>query len=147
MKKIICMSAIVSSLLAGVVHADAYENNCGNLSITITNTTGEPCTLMNSYLYHGYYLLSSSTPTFIPPGTVAGPIFLEQGIFGPELELTYSCGFNRLVTFSSKQNYCFLSAGQVYGQVQYSQNVRADYQAMSGSWLWSQHGNINWQLS
>lgn len=146
MKKIIYISALLSSLATGFVHAENDNNNCGSLNIMITNLTKEPCTLLSAYLYHGYYSYTSSVPAFIPPGTSAGPIFLEQGFFGPELELTYSCGPGSIVTFNSKQNYCFLSAGDVYGQVKYAQNTAADYQAVNGSWFWSQHGSINWML-
>ena len=146
MKKIIYITALLSSLATGMGYAGNDDNNCGNLNIMITNLTGEPCTLLSNYLFHGYYSFTSSVPAFIPSGTIAGPVFLEQGFFGPELELTYSCGPNRLVTFNSKQNYCFLWAGEVYGEVKYTQNIGADYQAMNGNWFWSQHGNINWRL-
>lgn len=146
MKKIIYVSAVLSSLVTGLVYAGNDDNDCGKLNIMITNLTKEPCTLLSAYLFHGYYSYISSVPAFIPPGISAGPIFLEQGLFGPELELTYSCGPNSVVTFTSKQNYCFLWAGDVYGEVERAQNTKADYQAANGSWFWGQHGSINWVL-
>lgn len=145
MKKTILSTVLLSSFITGMAHADD-DNNCNKLSILITNSTGSTCTLINSYLRHGYYKYTSSVPMYIPANTTASPIFLEQGIFGPDLELSYSCGNGKLITFSSQQNLCFLSAGNVNGRVLYSQNTLADYQTLNGSWFWSQHGSINWRL-
>lgn len=145
MKKII-LSVLLSSLICGMANADGDDNNCGKLSILLTNLTQSTCTLVSSNLRHGYYKYTSSVPMYIPANTTAGPIFLEQSIFGPDLDLSYACGEDKLVTFSSKQNFCFLAAGDVSGQVQFSRNTSADYQSINGSWFWSQHGSINWRL-
>ncbi len=145
MKKIMLLTLLLSNFITGIVHADDV-NNCGKLSILITNLTPSTCTLVNSYLRHGYYKYTSSVPMYIPANTTAGPVFIEQSIFGPDLELSYSCGDGKLITFSSQQNLCFLGAGDVYGRVLFSQNTSADYQAIIGSWFWEQHGVISWRL-
>jgi hypothetical protein len=146
MKKLVLLSCVFATLSAGLAHADADDNNCNKLNIMITNLSPNACTLINSTLRHGYFKYTSSVPMFLPAGTTTSPIILEQSVYGPELELTYACGENKLVTFVSKQNYCFLSAGDVYGDVTYKQNIDADYQATNGSWFWSQHGSINWAI-
>ena len=145
MKKVI-LSILLSGLVTGLAHADSDDNNCGKLSIMITNLTQSTCTLVSSNLRHGYYKYTSSVPIYIPANSSAGPIFLEQSIFGPDLELGYSCGDGKLISFASRQNVCFLAAGDVTGEVQYTRNAAADYQAINGSWFWSQHGSINWRL-
>jgi len=146
MKKII-FSILISSLISGFAYAGDDDNNCGKLSVVVTNTTDSTCTLIKSNLRHGYFKYTSSIPMYIPRYTSTTPIYLEQSIFGPELELSYSCGENTILTFTSKQNLCFLSAGDVTGRVLMATNgSSADYQAINGSWFWSQHGSINWRL-
>lgn len=139
-------SVLISSLMGSIAHADGDDNNCGKLSVMITNTTGSTCSLISSNLQHGYFKYTSSVPMYIPTNTTTTPIYLEQSMFGPELELSYSCGEDKVLTFTSKQNLCFLSAGDVTGQVSLAKNGSADYQAINGSWFWSQHGSINWHL-
>ena len=147
MKRIIMILSILSSFFAiDLAHADNYDFNCSKLHIMISNQTRESCVLINSTLKHGFYRYSASVPAFIPAGTTAGPLVLEQSIFGPELELAYACGEYKRVTFNSKQNFCFYSAGDVYGEVLYAQNTAIDYLATNGSWLASRPGNIIWRI-
>lgn len=145
MNKKVWLGLLMSGVAISLAHASNI-NGCENLSVMITNTSINGCSLVNSSLKHGFYKHTSSVPLFIPSGTTAGPIFLQQSLFGPELELTYSCGDNKLVTFNSKQDYCLLSAGNVYGQIKYAQNTGVDYQAINGSWLRNQYGSITWRL-
>jgi len=146
MKNKSLLVSVLLSITTSLAYAASDNNKCGILNINITNLTNSACTLVNSNLKHGYYKYTSSVPTFIPAGSTASPIFLEQSVVGPELELTYSCGDDKLVTFNSKQNLCFMAAGDVYGRVLLSRNASVDYQAAKGSWFWSQHGAISWQL-
>lgn len=146
MKRIVLMSIISSLFATNIGHADSDDYNCSKLHIMITNLTRGSCELVNPTLKHGFYTYSSSVPTFIPAGTTAGPLILEQSVVGPELELTYVCGEWGRVTFNSKQNFCFFSAGDVSGQILSAQNTAVDYLATNGNWLWSQPGSINWRI-
>ena len=146
MKKKLLSASVLLSITACLANAASDNNKCGILNINITNLTNSACTLVNSNIKHGYYKYTSSVPTFIPAGSTASPIFLEQSLVGPELELTYSCGDDKLVTFSSKQNLCFMAAGDVYGRVLLARNTSVNYQATRGSWFLSQHGAISWQM-
>ncbi len=148
MKKLTCLSVLLfSSVFTGVSQADVSQDaTCGKLGIMIQNATGAPCTLLSANLKHGYLTYSTSIPTFIPPGSIAGPLILQQSVYGPEIELSYSCDSNKVVTFNSRQNFCAFSAGEVYGEQIYAQNASLTYQTVIGSWLWSQRGNITWQI-
>lgn len=146
MKKISILALLFLSIPAGIVHADKNENHCGELNVSIANFTNSACTLISSNLKHGYYKYTSSVPTFIPAGTTASPIFLEQSLIGPELELTYACGEDKMIRFNSQQNLCFMASGDVNALVSLSRNAVVDYQIIRGSWLWSQHGTISWRL-
>jgi hypothetical protein len=147
MKHILLLGFVASIATVNLSFAaNSNDNNCGSLGVTISNLGSNTCTLVNDRLIHGYYTYTSSVPYMIPPGTSAGPIILEQSIFGPELELTYTCGEFKIITISSRQNYCFMSAGNVEGMVKYKQNMSVSFQSFNGSWLWSQRGNINWQI-
>lgn len=144
----ICLLATLSTLLF-CSQAFAYEddNDCTKLSIQLVNTTHETCKLTHQNLMHGYMINTSHVPGYIPPGTTALPLDLMQGLLGPEIEFTYQCGKDKSITLYTKQNYCFLSAGDIIGRVLDRENMRADYVKKEGSFFWSQHGAISWSLS
>jgi hypothetical protein len=127
---------------------DAPVNECTKLSILLVNTTQNTCKLLHQNLIHGFIVNMSHVPGFIPAGTTAPELDLEQGYFGgPEIELTYQCGDNKKITLHSKQNFCFMAAGGVVGHVGDRQNMDAEYSAKEGSWFWGQHGTLSWALT
>lgn len=141
---------VLTALLCLNVHAaladSSNANNCGKLSISITNNTGATCHLIWEHLNHGYYHYSSFPPAFVPPGMTSHPVVLSQSIYGPSLELRYQCGDNKNITFRSQQNLCMLSAGAIHANVLEENNMSAQTFRREGSYLWSQHGSLQWVL-
>jgi hypothetical protein len=146
MNKISMLMLIALTSFVSNSYAVTETNGCGYLSIIITNATPVGCNLVSSNLKHGYYKYTSSVPTYIPPYSSASPLFLTQSIFGPELELSYACGQDQFVTFTSRQNLCILAAGEVSGEILAIKNMYVTFQATYGSWFWSENGSIIWRL-
>lgn len=147
MKRFVTLSLVILLGLVNMAHAgsDSDTNNCMKLVVTITNNTDQACTLANQYLKHGYLAYTSSIPAFIPAHSTAHPFFLTQSwLIGPELELTYNCGEGKSVNFTTKQDACYLAAGNVYGKNINSNAVNLQHQATPGSIIWSQHGSMTW---
>jgi len=142
-------AVILSSLLclnAQTALADSdSSNNCGKLTVSITNNTHATCHLVWERLHHGYYHYSSSPAAFIPPGITSHPVTLSQSMYGPSLELRYQCG-NKSITFNSQQNLCVFSAGAIHDKILETTNMSASAFKREGSYLWSQHGSIQWIL-
>jgi len=123
------------------------DNKCSVLSILIVNTTPDTCKLVYQNLSHGYVISNSHIPAFIPSNTSAPALELLQGWWsGPAITLTYQCGENRQITLYTKQNYCFLEAGNITARTTNTQNMQADSIARMGSWFWGQHGTLSWAL-
>lgn len=128
---------------------DYPVNECSKLSILLVNTTPNTCKLIHQKLIHGFIINTSHVPGYIPAGTTAPELDLqESAIFGPEIQLTYQCGDNdnKRITFTTKQGLCLLGAGSIIGQISDRKNMDAEYSTREGSWFWSQHGTISWAL-
>lgn len=146
MKKIFIFLALCLSVSS--VFAEGDDNNCAKLSIMITNTTNEVCTLEDQSLNHGFLHYTGHVPAFLPAGSTSQPFVLSQSaIFGPDIDLTYVCGNSKRIQFHTKQDYCFFTAGHIHGGIMNQQNMSAKYTATDGSAFWSQHGTMNWLLS
>ncbi len=147
MKGIFRLVIGILCLSAGFVHADSdSSNNCHKLSVIISNTMGESCTLKNKNLYHGYFAYTSMVPAILPAHTDSQPFVLVQSIFGSDLTLTYQCGQSKLITIHTKQNACIFSAGELMGEVFSAKNMTAWSYTTVGSLIWNQHGSIHWVL-
>lgn len=146
-KQYLALLCLFSLSTSSVYAEEPKENNCGNLQIVITNASSETCKLVSQNLRHGFFKYTSSVPMYLPANSSGAPIFLTQTVFGPELELTYTCGEGKSITLMSKQNVCFLMGGTVYGQTIDNHNMSAEYQAVDSSFFWSQHGTLHWYLS
>lgn len=123
----------------------AYSFSCAYLNVEVINATSNTCTLVNQNLKHGAFDFFTTAPTYLPPNT-GGQIILGQTFYGPELDLTYSCGDDTEITFTSQQGYCGFSAGDVSGVIVNAKNMTAESQITTGSWWWAQPGTINWRL-
>ena len=133
------------SLLALLYALPSFaDGGCGELNIIIQNYTGVACTLQKSHVSSGY--LSSEIPQSIPPNHSSDTITLEQGYFsGISSMLAYRCG-SETIEIRSNQNYCFLQAGQVSGQVYTADSIHVRYIAKNGSWWSSNPGRMTWSL-
>lgn len=146
MRKIVLATLAALSLSSGIGFA-ADDNNCGYLSIAISNNNPTSCTLVRKDIRHGNMSSGTQVPGLIPAGGVSFPFELSQTIFGPSVVLTYQCADDQEITFESQQNLCFLSAGNITGTVYSARNMRAFYTSENGSYWWSSHGFISWTLA
>lgn len=74
--------------------------DCGTLQLEVSNETSKKCILKKMQLNHGNYEWYP-LPTIMPSQTDMFDI--DMFGFGPDVELTYSCG-GRLVSFRSQMN-------------------------------------------
>jgi hypothetical protein len=123
--------------------AFAEDNPCGILHIQIANVTSHSCILIESQIIHG--VLKSSAPTAIPSND-SKYFDIEQTLHGPDIVLTYDCG-GKQISFLSKQDFCWLSAGKITGHILASgPEIEASYTIQLGSAFWKKPGAINWNL-
>lgn len=127
------------------VMGQVYSFSCAYLNIEVINASTNTCKLVNQNLKHGTFDFFTAAPTYLPPNA-GGQIILSQTFYGPELDLTYSCGDNTEITFTSRQGYCGFSAGDVSGTIVNAQGMTADLQTTAGDWWWAQPGTITWHL-
>ncbi len=141
MNKLLVLGAMGFSLIAtSMAHA-----SCDDLTIVITNTTTNGCSLTQQNLKHGYFPYYYFAPTYIKASEAVATL-VAQNFYGPELELTYSCGEGKSITINSQQNWSFLSAGDVHGQIVNATSMSADFQVVNGSCFNSQPGQLLWKL-
>ncbi len=127
--------------------ATSDNNNCGKLSVAITNNTNSTCHLVWEHLNHGYYTYSTFPPAFIPSGMTSMPVVLTQSTFGPSMELRYQCGNGKSITFQSQQDVCIFWAGKIHAKILSISNLNPQTFKREGSYLWSQHGSLQWILN
>ena len=143
---VISLAALICFTTLPVYADNSSSNNCGKLSISLTNNTGATCHLVWEHLNHGYYHYSSFPPAFIPPGMTSHPVVLSQSVYGPNLELRYQCGDNKNITLRSQQNLCVFSAGAIHANILEESNISAQTFKREGSYIWNQHGSLQWVL-
>ena len=141
------MRSWISTLVLYTISTASFAGiTCGYLNITINNTTGQNCTLQNSVIYNGS-LGDIPIPSTIANGQMTQSFTLEQSyIGGPSLLLEYRCGTEN-ISFVSSQDFCFLSAGNIIGQVEVANNMNAQYASIIGSFWSKLPGQINWTLT
>lgn len=117
---------------------------CNHLHVEIANTTNQACSLNASNIHHGRLVFAP--PSLILPGTVQD-FDIKQTLYGPDITLSYRCN-NEIVIIRSQQNFCLAKAGQITGDVVYSdQHINAHPQTVLGSYHESKPGTINWTLN
>lgn len=139
---------ILLTVIGATSHADGENsnNNCSKLNVIITNNTDAACKLKHQQLNHGFFIYTSSVPAFIPAQQTSQSITLTQSIFGSDLDVTYQCGDNKELTLKSSQGFCFIFPVDVHGYVFSAKNLNANFSVQSGSYIWSQHGTIHWEI-
>lgn len=139
-RKILMLGILVSPMC----HAADTLSDCGHFHLQIANLTKSACILTSQKVVHGN--LISSPPTSIMPND--SKVFdMEQTYYGPSVILSYQCGEEN-ITFKSQQNYCYLHAGNITGEVLDPQPVvnKISYKSVTGSYYWEKPGNINWEI-
>ena len=121
------MKSWISSLVLSTISTVTFSGiSCGYLNITISNAMDQSCTLQNSVIYNGR-LGDNPIPTTLTSGQLTPSFTLEQSYTGgPSLLLEYKCGSSN-ISFVSSQNFCFLSEGNIIGQVEVANNMQANY--------------------
>ncbi|MDP3705862.1 MAG: hypothetical protein Q8R24_08125 [Legionellaceae bacterium] len=121
-------------------------NNCAFFSVMINNNTENTCQLIEKQVIQGTMSSSTQVPVLIPSGTSSYPFEMKQVFYGPDIILTYECGQGRVITFESHQGLCVMDSGSITGSILSSSNLKARCVRDRGSYLWNQHGAINWTL-
>lgn len=119
--------------------------DCGSLGITITNMSGQDCVLRNKTVLFGS--LIDEVPLTIPSGTTSPTFFIQQVKFiGSFLGLDYRCDNNKLVAFSSIQDFCLFSAGDVRGEIYEGNDLIVEYTKTLGNYWAELPGQIKWTI-
>lgn len=154
MKPSIIASSVLAlgliSVSAAALAKDDEPNKCNELSVQISNKTGEICELITSpYQKHGRIKSGTQPAQMIPNGGTSVPFLMDRisgSVYGPDVVLEYECGNGKRVTIESQQKWCYFKAGDIHGTTLNRQNMHAHYRANQGSWLWDTHGTISWTL-
>lgn len=131
-------------MLSSAGTAEGPHNNCSTFHIQISNLSGVPCILTSHRVIHGN--LITSPPMSILPND-SQRFDMHQTIYGPAVSLSYQCGSEN-ITFVSRQNLCYIQAGNVSGKIldPMPVDIRGIYTALPGSYFWSKAGSINWRI-
>lgn len=145
MKKLIglCL-CFLGCTIFHLAQADEAPNECKNFHIQISNLTHAACILTSQKVIHGN--LITPPPTSILPNDSKRFDMTQTG-YGPAIVLSYQCGAE-IITFASKQNPCYLEAGDISGKIFHPlpTNLNASYTALPGSYFWKRSGSINWKV-
>jgi hypothetical protein len=134
------------NMVSGLSYAKLDPDYTGYLNITITNASPNLCKLINYSVIHGGLYFASSIPEYIPPYTSANPIIIIGDFFPEEVELSYSCGENKSISFNSKMINHYFTKNELSGQIISANNMTADYQAAL-SLIDSRVGHIRWNMA
>ncbi|AHE67328.1 hypothetical protein [Legionella oakridgensis] len=120
-------------------------SGCGYFNVSLENYTGYPCAVLAATV-RGGNITGGGVPQYVGNGEMMPSFQMQQGFFsGPKIQLDLQCG-NKTVTLFSQQNYCFLEAGNVSGDVSTPNNIHAKYIAANGSYWYSRPGSIVWTI-
>lgn len=136
------MRGILLLVLMGLnpISGLAYTKEHYTLNISITNASPNLCTLVKYSLKMGYFDFASNlVAEYIPPYSTTSPIVLDACV-GAEIELNYSCGDNKSITFNSKHIPAWFS-NQVSAEVLSAQNITAKYRIVDNGY----HGAVHWR--
>lgn len=129
----------------------AWTDENAYLRINIQNNTPETCTLTRSKVVSGK--LSSLVPMQkeILSGTTATILVSENLKAEAAIELSYTCGASRIISFYSERNTFFKTQDVIRGQILLAVDMDAIYQIQHGTilggYLEAKAGSIYWILS
>lgn len=136
-KKISCLIAAVALSQA------AIAEDCGQLKVSLSNHSGESCTLTRQEIRTGAILPGDSIPS-IMDNSQSYHFTLEQVRFsgGPDVYLTYHCGENKIIGFRVRQNYCMFEAGDISSEMVDRLNLNVRFKASRGDYSHAKAGSI-----
>lgn len=138
------LMACVAFMLTGLTFA-ADTVDCGYLNITILNRSGHTC-LLNSAQVGGGRIVYGAPSHEIQNGEMSANFRMQQSYTqGPRIRLSYTCQ-NKTIVMTSQQNFCFLEAGNISGQVESTNNVFANFVATPGYYWYKIPGQIFWTI-
>lgn len=120
-----------------------FALDCGNLGITIVNSSAHQCVLKHTQLANGYF--QNQAPLTIPSGSTSPTFYLTQDSSGVQVELDYRCD-DKVVVMNSTQDHCGFMAGYVMGYAYHGNDLVTEHQETIGSY-WSEiPGQITWTI-
>lgn len=136
---------IALSLFISAPILAAESVDCGYLNIAVLNRTGASCYLSGTQLNSGRIVFGAPSQE-IQNGSLSPNFRVQQSYTqGPSIRLNYDCQ-NKTVVLTSKQNLCFLQAGNISGSVDSSINMLANFVATPGSYWFNFPGQILWTI-
>lgn len=127
------------NLMSGFAFAITADP-ANTLNINITNATSSLCKLDNYALRLGDFYLAKYIPEYIPAYSSAAPILLNS-CDSAELELSYTCGDNKKIHFTSKQ-ITYLFSSDLSASILFSLNMTAKSNITQGYY----HHAIDWRF-
>ncbi len=118
-----------------------FALDCGNLGITIENTSAHNCVLKHVLLMHGHF--QDQVPLSMPSGSTSPVFYLYQDNDGVAVELDYRCD-NKLVVINSSQTYCGHTAGYVKGNAYSGNDMVTEHRETMGGYWYATPGQIDW---
>lgn len=125
------------------VFSAAFALDCGNLGITIVNSSPHQCVLRHALLMNGYF--QNQAPLTIPSGSTSPTFYLAQGSYGIGVELDYRCD-DQVVVINSMQEHCGFMAGYVMGNAYFGNDLVTEHQETIGSYWSELPGQITWTI-
>jgi len=102
------MKKFIGLILGAGLCASINTYATTNLTIQVFNNTDTACHLEKKHLIHGFEDWSNIGDTLLPQESQE-IILLESSFYGPDIELSYSCGENKTVSFELQQDYYYKS--------------------------------------
>ena len=136
---------VLAALGLTTICAPLFANACSNLNISIENSSGHSCKLVQFDISSGQ-IINGNIPLEIANGQTSRFTMQQEFIYGPKVQLEYQCE-NKSVAITTSQGLCFGYAGNVYGSAKTSVNVKASLIPTPGSWWNSQSGEANWHIN
>jgi len=126
--------------------SQSYAENCEFLHVIITNSTNNECILTSQEINQG--IMITEAPQSIVPNKTSEFTMFTGVTNGPEITLSYQCGAE-IITFISKQNLCFVMAGDIAGYIlpPLPVGITADFTTKPGSYSKVLPGRISWKIS
>ncbi len=142
--KTILLGLSVCCLAGGALADD--KNGCTEFGVQLVNRTNSECLLLNYTMTSGYLININPNGSVIYPN-MSQSFLTQQGfVGGPTLRATYSCGGKNII-IESHQNYCYMLAGDISGNVTAKDNgISARHLESEGSYFWSYPGHIYWTI-
>lgn len=131
-----------AALALSCIAINSYAN-CGTLQLEVSNETSKKCILKKFQLNHGNYEWYPLA-TILPGQTDVFDV--DMFGFGPDVELSYSCG-GRLVSFRSQMNRAvFIGKTPTSEVIQQDAPLEVSHHDLYGSCVKETPGIVMWVI-